>query len=85
MKGAINYLRAVRDICEKNKGNCKRCPIGNKRKLEDNICPRLTNPASWSDERIAEMVRVENVKQDETLIDLVAKWDAAVEKYGFIN
>jgi hypothetical protein len=57
MKGAINYLRTVRDICEKNKGNCKRCPFGNKRKLEDNLCPRLIHPCNWDAERIVEMVR----------------------------
>lgn len=65
MKGAINYLRAVRDICEKNKGDCKRCPLGDKRRLEDNICPRLTDPRTWSDDFVNSMVRIEEVNADE--------------------
>ena len=58
MKGSINYLRAVRDLCEKNKADCKICPLGNKRAVDDNICPRVVHPAKWSDEKIREMVKI---------------------------
>ena len=58
MKGAINYLQAVRDICRKYKGDCKACPLGDKPRIDDNICPRLTNPSTWSDGWIANMVSI---------------------------
>lgn len=64
MKGSINYLQRVRDICQKYKGDCKKCPLGNKRRLEDNICPRLTDPRSWENSRINAMVHVEGVLSD---------------------
>lgn len=91
MKGSIDYLRKVRDICKTNKGSCKQCPLGEKRKLEDNYCPRLTDPRSWSDERISDMVKIEGVgkqtkeAEHKTLIDLVAEWDEAVLKNGYVN
>ena len=61
MKGSIDYLRKVRDICQNHKGDCKRCPLGDKRILAENICPRLTNPMSWDDDRITTMVKVERI------------------------
>lgn len=64
MKGSINYLRQVHDICEKAKKDCKRCQLGEKRRLEDNICPRLTDPRSWDDEKINAMIRIEGVLSD---------------------
>jgi hypothetical protein len=57
MKGAINYLKSIRDICRENCGDCKRCPLGEKQKIDDNYCPRLTHPNTWSNERIVDMVR----------------------------
>ena len=57
MKGAINYLKAIRDICQKYKGDCKHCPLGDKERLEDTICPRLTNPSSWNDYKVVDMVK----------------------------
>lgn len=64
MKGSINYLQSVHDICEKAKKDCKRCQLGEKRRLEDNYCPRLTDPRSWDADRIVAMVRSVEVKND---------------------
>ena len=62
MRGSINYLQKISDICKANKGNCKRCPLGNKKVINDNLCPRLTHPETWNAERIVEMVRrIDNV------------------------
>ncbi|MBP5424293.1 MAG: hypothetical protein J6Y78_17815 [Paludibacteraceae bacterium] len=57
MKGAINYLKSIRDVCREYSGDCKKCPLGNKPKLDDNLCPRLTHPNTWSNDRIVEMVK----------------------------
>ena len=55
MKGAIEYLRTVRDICRK--GDCNgRCPLNPDR--ENNRCPwRSENyPAGWTDGHILGMI-----------------------------
>lgn len=57
MKGAINYLKAIRDICRDNAGDCKRGPLGKEPRVDANICPRLTHPNTWRNERILEMVK----------------------------
>lgn len=56
MKGAINYLRDLRNTCLKHKGQCKDCPLGNKLDLKDCRCPRLIEPLKWTDEMTTEMV-----------------------------
>lgn len=56
MKGSINYLKAVRDTCLEHKGDCKTCPLGDRPKLHDNPCPRLTTPGGWTDNTILWMV-----------------------------
>lgn len=58
MKGSILFLRKVREICIKHNGDCKRCPLGDKKKVEDNLCPRLLNPGSLSDEKILNMINI---------------------------
>jgi hypothetical protein len=58
MKGSINYLKKLRQICKQHKGDCKRCPLGNYQNVEDCRCPRLTHPETWTDEKIVDMVRV---------------------------
>lgn len=60
MKGAINYLRKVRDICREHKGSCKNCPLGHQRNLTDTRCPRLVEPWKWTDETTTDMVRQAN-------------------------
>lgn len=52
-KGSINYLRKLRDICIDH----KRCPLGEKPRVEDNLCPRLSHPMRWDDYKITEMVK----------------------------
>lgn len=48
MKGAIEYLRAVRDICSVN--NCDECPI-------IGICPWMGEyPRRWTDGYILRML-----------------------------
>jgi hypothetical protein len=61
MKGSIEYLRAVRGYCEKYNADCKVCPLGEKRKVDDNICPRVVHPMLWSDELISDMVKIKAV------------------------
>ena len=57
MKGAINFLIGLREMCRENKGDCKKCPIGKEKDLDKTLCPRLTHPESWSDDKIVDMVR----------------------------
>ena len=57
MTGAINYLREVQKICTENHGDCKSCLLGKQEKLKDTLCPRLTHPQSWTDEKSTAMVR----------------------------
>lgn len=58
MKGAINYLREIRAICqEHSRESCRTCPIGSG-ELSGTLCPRLTLPATWDDDKICRMVSV---------------------------
>lgn len=57
MKGSINYLREVKKICKDNKGDCWKCKLGNQRKIKDTLCPRLTEPRTWSDSKTTDMVK----------------------------
>ena len=57
MVGAINIFRDLRDICKQNNGDCRECSLGHQDRLEDTLCPRLTSPRSWTDEKTTEMVR----------------------------
>lgn len=57
MKGSIEYLRHLRTFCKTHKGDCKKCPIGKEKDLDKTLCPRLTHPESWSDDKIVDMVR----------------------------
>lgn len=55
MKGAIEYLRAVRDICTDK--DCGECPLDGK------VCPFYEYPSKWTDEDILRMVNApERVK-----------------------
>lgn len=58
MKGSIEYLRKLREICKDHKGDCKGCPLGKYKKVTDCDCPRLIHPSDWSDKDIAKMVRI---------------------------
>ena len=62
MKGAIEYLRAVRDICKGENLTCEGCPL--KVASEWLIgCPMEVKPACLSDEDILFMVQApERVK-----------------------
>jgi len=57
MVGTINYLEEVGRICESNKGDCRRCRLGEQEKLKDTLCPRLTHPKSWDKEKIVKMAK----------------------------
>lgn len=57
MVGAINSLRKLKQTCIKYSGSCKDCPLGRQRSIEDTMCPHLTKPNSWADEKTTEMVR----------------------------
>jgi hypothetical protein len=54
--GAINSYRDLRDICRKYSGSCRDCPLGKEEDIMDTHCPRLTEPRSWSNEKITDMV-----------------------------
>lgn len=62
MKGAIEYLRAVRDICKNEKLTCEECPL----KVASEYlvgCPMEVKPACLSDDDIFYMVQApERVK-----------------------
>lgn len=58
MKGAIEYLRALRQVCKDSKGNCKSCPLGKAQDIRETTCPRLTPPDSWTDEKTTSMVKI---------------------------
>jgi hypothetical protein len=54
--GAINSYWDLRDICRKYSGSCRNCPLGKEEDIMDTHCPRLTEPRSWSNEKITDMV-----------------------------
>lgn len=55
MKGAIEYLRAVRDLCD---GGCKNCDLFVS-------CPFVVQPKLWTDEKILRMLKgVEGIKHE---------------------
>ena len=59
MKGAIEYLRALRDICAKSNLNCDACPLMDIKEFGDlSSCPMMTSPNAWSDEDILKMVKM---------------------------
>lgn len=62
MKGAIEYLKTVREYCEKYNGDCKACPLGEEPKITDNLCPRVIHPTLWDDWLINAMVRIGKAK-----------------------
>lgn len=50
MKGAIEYLRAVRDICTAR--DCDECPV-------INVCPFMGQPPkAYTDDDIVDMIRI---------------------------
>ena len=55
--GAINSLRNLRQTCIKYSGSCKSCPLGRQMNINNTLCPHLTKPISWTDEKTTEMVR----------------------------
>ena len=57
MVGAINYLRTIKAICREHMGDCKSCPLGDKPHLSECMCPRLTEPWKWTDNKTTAMVR----------------------------
>lgn len=57
VKGTINYLSAVENVCKKYNGEYKNCPLGNFQKIEDCCCPRLIEPRKYTVEKINQMVR----------------------------
>lgn len=45
------------EICTKNKGSRKECPLGKQKNVLDTMCPHLTKPRNWTEEKTTEMVR----------------------------
>ena len=58
MKGTIEYMQKLRDICREHTGDCKACPLGEYEKIEDCRCPRLNHPNTWSNHDIVRMVKI---------------------------
>lgn len=56
MIGAIEYLRALREACIQAEGRCRQCPLGQEQDIRKTICPRLSDPKTWSDEKTSKMV-----------------------------
>ncbi len=65
MKGAVEYLRALRDICTKAELKCNTCPLMEIKEHGDlPSCSVMTSPNAWSDEDILRMVSMpERVKK----------------------
>jgi len=63
MKGAIEYLRTLRQVCKDNKGRCKECPLGSPRNIRETTCPRLTSPDSWTDSKTTAMVNIGGISK----------------------
>ena len=55
MIGAIEYLRAVRDVCIQADGRCRQCPLGKQTDIRDTLCPRLTDPKTWINDKTTKM------------------------------
>lgn len=56
MIGAIEYLRALKQTCQEANGDCWSCPLGKDKTINETLCPRLTEPRTWSKEKTTAMV-----------------------------
>ena len=54
MKGAIEVLKSVRDMCV----NCPTCPLFDRDYIETSICMFTQFPDSWTDEWILRVVKI---------------------------
>ena len=52
LKGTINYLRALRDYCNKAE-SCKDCEL-----RTADVCTYHYPPQTWSDDRILKMIKL---------------------------
>ena len=57
LKGTINYLRAVRDICKKA-SSCDDCRLGKQ-------CPYYEPPFNWNDSVILSLIKYAEQAQKE--------------------
>ena len=55
MKGAIEYLQAVRDICQREQGHCNKCPLMTASEYFFG-CPIESNPRNWTNGDILAML-----------------------------
>lgn len=51
MIGTIDYLRELKKTCREAEGDCWNCPLGKGEDLNETLCPRLTEPRTWSEEK----------------------------------
>lgn len=57
MIGAINYLRELNKTCAAAEGDCWNCPLGQYKNIYDTLCPRLTEPKTWTEEKTTAMAK----------------------------
>lgn len=55
MKGAIEYLQAVRDICQREQGGCNKCPLATASEYFFG-CPNESDPRKWTNGDILAML-----------------------------
>ena len=60
MKGSINYLAQLKEVCEQKEGLCANCPLNQNKNNDNNegICPYLSKPFSWNNNKIVRMVKI---------------------------
>lgn len=57
MIGAINYLRELNKTCAAVEGDCWSCPLGRAKEIKNTLCPRLTEPRTWTEEKTTAMAK----------------------------
>lgn len=57
MIGTIQYLRELKKICTAAEGDCWNCPLGQYKNIYDTLCPRLTEPKTWTEEKTTAMAK----------------------------
>lgn len=57
MIGTINYLRELNKLCTEAQGNCWECKLGQYKNIYNTLCPRLTEPRTWTEEKTTAMAK----------------------------
>ena len=67
MIGTIRYLRELNKICTAAGGDCWSCPMGRAKEIKNTLCPRLTEPRTWSKEKTTAMAKaIKGIEKNES-------------------